>query len=237
MLADEPTVVKAWRKGWDASHYIRLLRWREAGFRPIIVYDVGAYDGRWSEMCYSIFAPSQMVLFEPQTDLHDQIEHSRARAGGGDWRIIPYALGEKNATEVIHVTKNTSASSLRTPVGHGALAKSGTGVIGTNPILVKALDSIVPDERLAMPDLIKIDVQGFEDKVLDGGKTIVPQAAKLVIEVSLREIYAGQPLLVDILQRVAALGFVLEDVTEALRVGASGELWQLDLWLRRTLQP
>jgi FkbM family methyltransferase len=237
MLADEPTVVNAWRKGWDAAHYVRLMRWREAGFRPETVYDIGAYDGRWSEMCSAIFAPKRIILFEPQSALHDRIKCRQVRDGRSDWRVLPYALGESDSDEAIHVTRNNSASSLRPPLCPGALAKSGTEVSITVSVPVRALDGIIAAERLDVADLIKIDVQGFEDKVLDGGKAAISRAAKLVIEVSLREIYAGQPLLFDILRRVAALGFVLEDITEALRLGASGELWQLDLWLRRNPHP
>ena len=233
MLAAEPRVIRAWRNGWDARHYIQLLRWRQAGFRPKVIYDIGAYDGRWSQMCSALFAPRQIVLFEPQQELQQALR-SRQRE---DWKILPFALGAQNTVQEFHLTSNRSAGSLLMPVLDDDLAASGTDVVGSESVSVRTLDSVVAAEQLEAPDLIKLDVQGFEEKVLEGGKTTFAKTAKLVIEVSIREVYAGQPLLLDILQKVAPWGFVVEDITEALRQWPSGELWQVDLWLNRKAGP
>ena len=233
LLADEPTVVRAWQKGWDASHYVRLLRWREAGFNPEVVYDIGAYDGDWAEMCCDVFAPKEVVLFEPQTQLHDRIRVRQARIPGAQWRIFPFALGDGDSTELMRVTRDVAAASLLEPLHSAAAAESVIGLVGTVEVPVRSLDGVVANEEVAAADLIKIDVQGLEDRVLDGGRTAVSQAEKLLIEVSLREIYSGQALLFDVLQRVAGWGFVVEDITETFRRWPSGELWQVDLWLGR----
>lgn len=237
LLALEPTVVKAWQKGWDVPHYIRLLRWRERGFKPSIIYDIGAYEGAWSEMCSALFGPRRIVLFEPQTELHQKIRVRQRQVRSGEWKIMPFALGERDASEVIHLTRNNAAASLLPPVRDSVLTESATGVIGTNEISVRSLDSVAAADQLEPADLIKIDVQGFENQVLDGGRTCISQAAKLVIEVSLREIYSGQALLMEVLQKVAACGFVVEDITETLRQWPGGELWQVDLWLSRNPRP
>jgi hypothetical protein len=50
MLADDPRVLRAWRRKWDTAHFIKLLRWHDDGFRPGVVYDIGAHEGLWSEM-------------------------------------------------------------------------------------------------------------------------------------------------------------------------------------------
>ena len=42
--------------------------------------------------------------------------------------------------------------------------------------------------------LLKIDAQGYEDKVLAGGPDTLARSKAAIIEVSFRELYEGQPL-------------------------------------------
>jgi FkbM family methyltransferase len=227
-------VIRAWQKRWDAVHYVRLLRWRDAGFKPKVVYDIGAHEGDWAEMCSEVLSPRQVVLFEPQLQLHERIKIRQARVQSGEWKIFAFALGDVDASETMHLTQNSAAASLLEPVRGSRLSECGLGARATVQVPVRSLDNVITTEQVEPADLIKIDVQGLEDKVLDGGMRTISQAEKLVIEVSLREIYSGQALLFDILQRVASWGFVVEDITETLRRWPSGELWQVDLWLGRS---
>ena len=230
-------MLRAWQKGWDAVHYLRLRRWRDAGFKPEVVYDIGAHEGHWAEMCCDVLAPKQIVLFEPQTHLHERIRVRQSRSPRCDWKILPYALSDEDATEVMHVTQNVAAASLLRPAGNAALAECSIGVVGTAEVPVRSLDGVAASEQIDAANLIKIDVQGLEGKVMDGGAKTLSHASKLVVEVSLREIYTGQALFYEVLQKVAGLGFVIEDITETLRRWPSGELWQVDLWLSRDQRP
>ena len=230
LLADEPRAFQAWRRKWDPEHYVRLRRWHDRGFRPQIVYDIGAYKGAWSEMCHTIFAPRRILLFEPQVDFQQQ---ARARQPkDANWQVVPVALGDSEETQSLHVTQNRSASSMLAPLVDGVPQEWGTGTLARQEVQVAPLDRLVAQADLPPPDLIKIDVQGFEGRVIAGGKTIIAKAQRMVIEVSLRAIYKGQPLLPEILQTVSELGFEVEDLTETCREWA-GPLWQTDLWLKR----
>src|SRR5688572_16756549 len=74
LVADDPRVLQAWRRGWDTAHYIQLSRWRDEGFRPRIVYDIGAHHGLWSEMCQELLAPERCLLFEPQAEARAKLQ-------------------------------------------------------------------------------------------------------------------------------------------------------------------
>src|SRR6185295_19740746 len=93
LLSDEPRVVRAWARGWDAEHFIRLLRWRDSGFASKVVYDIGAHDGRWSEMCQFLLRPERCYLFEPQTT-YQEMAQARQPREGAIWKFIPVALGD-----------------------------------------------------------------------------------------------------------------------------------------------
>jgi FkbM family methyltransferase len=231
LLADDPRVLRAWRRKWDGLHYVQLQRWFDEGFRPKVVYDIGANEGLWSEMCQAIFAPEISVLFEPQVEARDRAVRRRARAGF-DWRILPQALGEREERQVLHLTRNRAASSLLAPL----VGESGGVVeiqeVGEEKVTVVPLDTLVVAKGLPQPDLIKIDVQGFEGRVLAGGRKTLRGARRMVIEVSLQPLYAGQSLMPEVLQTVSGWGFELDDIQETFRQWP-GPLRQVDLWLRQ----
>lgn len=233
LLADEPRVWRAWARRWEAVHYAQLLRWREEGFRPRVVFDVGAHCGLWSEMCQSVFAPETCILFEPQVERHAEIRVRQERVGG-NWQVLPVALGDREQSATIHVNRQSAASSLLAPDADAPREYWGGAELRQEVIRVAGLDALVAEQLLPPPDLVKIDVQGFEARVLAGGAAILRRAERMVIEVSLRPIYAGQPLCAEILQMLTDCGFVLEDANEALRRWPRGGLWQMDLWLKNT---
>ena len=55
--------------------------------------------------------------------------------------------------------------------------------------------------------LIKIDVQGSEDKVIRGGQKTLRRAKAVIVETSFTELYDGQPLFHDIYEGLRSLGF------------------------------
>jgi len=232
LLADDPRVVRAWAKGWETSHFLRFLRWRDQGFHPQVIYDIGAHDGLWSEMCEVLFAPHKCLLFEPQRQCHEKI-HVRRQELGVDWILWPVALGDSDGTTDMHLTQNLAASSLLKPIQEQGLTGQDVKSVALEEVQVKTLDGLVGANNLPVPDLVKIDVQGFEWRVLTGGKATFPKAQRMVIEVSLSGIYEQQPLLREILNLLSGWGFELEDISETLRTWPEGRLWQVDLWLKQ----
>jgi len=228
-FADDPRVCTAWRRGWESEHYIRLLRWRDEGFRPRVIYDIGAHEGRWSEMVQAIFSPETIVLFEPQGELQKKAM-TRQPAHDAQWLMMPVALGDEARTASLHVTRNAAASSLLKPVEH--IDSWGMVPARQETVQVVTLDDCVTSRGVASPDLLKLDVQGYEQSILRGGRETLSHASYLIVEVSLQTLYEGQPLLPDVLHSLVALGFALQDISEGT-MSWPGPPAQLDLWLKR----
>jgi FkbM family methyltransferase len=231
-LAQEPRLLAAWRHGWDNDHYRRLLRWRDEGFRPNAIYDIGAHAGCWAEMCQAIYQPGTCCLFEPQ---NEYLEQARKRQpSGANWIFLPVALGDVEHEETMRLTKDRAASSLLPPLQNGSL-QAVTTEIGQAQVRVLPLDQLAQKEKLPLPDLVKIDVQGFEAKVIAGGTATLRGTHRIVVETSLIPIYKGQPLLPEILSTLTQCGFRLTDISDACRSWPKDELWQVDLWFKRVL--
>ena len=229
-LAEDPRAITAWKRGWDPDHFIRLRRWRDEGFRPQVIYDIGAHEGRWSEMCHFIFSPKQCFLFEPQPEY--QAKAKARRPPGADWQIIPAAVGDAEQVQQIYVTENDTASSLLRPLEGEVPVAWGTRPVAQREVQIVTLDELVAKNRLPLPDLVKIDVQGYEGRVMAGGKNVLAKSQRLVAEVSLHAIYSEQSLLPEIASTLSSWGFEIEDMNDACREWG-GRLWQTDLWWRR----
>jgi FkbM family methyltransferase len=234
-LQEAATVPGYWqarRRKWEMSHVQRLKRWAEEGFKAAVILDIGANSGEWSEMCGKFFEPRLICLVEPQSAFHQQIA-GRAKAKRGEWRLFPVALGDSPSELTLHLTENRAASSLLRPLHTGVPSAWGTGAVATEKVRVERLDDLWRAGRLEAPDLVKIDVQGFEGAVVSGGREVLSRCQRLVVEVSLAPIYEGQPLIGEMIQTLGELGLVVEDISETCRSWPDGKLWQVDLWMRR----
>lgn len=232
-LADEPRVAQAWWRGWDAAHFVQLMRWRDEGFAPKVFYDIGAHRGRWTEMCQAVFAPHESHLFEPVPEHLAEIERRRV-AAAADWRVWPVALAERAGTTSFHLNRQSAASSVLSPAASAPREFWGEAEARELEVRMETLDAWVGEHALPAPDFLKLDVQGLEARVLQGGERTIRQARRVVVEVSLHPIYQGQALMGDVFKTLTDWGFVLDDAGEALRRWPRGGLWQLDLWLRNT---
>jgi FkbM family methyltransferase len=207
-----------------------LLHWRDEGFRPNAVYDIGAHAGDWTEMCQAIYQPKTCCLFEPQNEYLKQAR--KRQPTDANWIFLPIALGEVEHEETIRLTKNRTASSLLPPLSIDWL-QADMAEIGQEQVRVLPLDDLVHREKLPSPDLVKIDVQGFEAKVIAGGTSTLSAAQRIVVETSLKQIYQDQPLLPEILFTLTQSGFRFTDISDACRSWPNDELWQVDLWFKR----
>jgi FkbM family methyltransferase len=183
-------------------------------------------------MCQGIYQPTTCCLFEPQNEYLNQAR--KRQPPGANWVLLPIALGEVESEATIHLTKNRSASSLLPPLQNDWLQASTTE-IGQERVRVLPLDELTQKRQLPLPDLVKIDVQGFEAKVIAGGTSTLRDAQRIIVETSLKPIYQGQPLLPEVLFTLTQCGFRLTDLSDACRSWPNDELWQVDLWFKRCL--
>jgi len=95
-------------------------------------------------------------------------------------------------------------------------------------IKVRRLDDIVAELKLSDNILIKIDVQGFEDKVIRGGENTIKKSKILIVETSVETLYQGQPLFNDIYSLLVGCGFSFKGAEEPLRHPRSRRILQFD---------
>ena len=133
-----------------------------------VVFDVGANAGFFTLLASRLVGPSgRVIAFEPfPAALHDLRRHLELN-GVENADVIEAAVSESPGTArfLPHVESTM-----------GRLAAEGELVVE-----VVALDDVCRSGRVPMPDLIKIDVEGEELKVLRGAEAILRERRPLIV--------------------------------------------------------
>lgn len=173
--------------------------------QPKYLCDIGANEGHWAYVLREM-NPSleHVVFFEPQTKYQEQL---RVLPLKGVTKVIyPYGLGEKEGELVIK--GGTASASFFEPDEQSHYFPNSLAD-EQEKVAIMVLDEIYANNNLPIPDLIKLDVQGFELNVLKGGLNLLRQSKYLVIELSFRQFYKNQPFLWEILQLLQENAYVM----------------------------
>lgn len=208
------------------------LKWlRDFGFKTVI--DIGASKGAFSAEFHAIFPEAEIFAFEPLPDCFELIR--KRMAGIPRFRVFHTALGDSVGSVVMHRSSHSGSSSLREM---GQMHKDLFPVTaGERPVTVSVdtLDRVMSGHVFSEPLLVKIDVQGFEDRVITGGAEVLRRTSVVLVETSFYELYKGQPLFDGVYDLLKNLGFEYRGSwAPELKSPVDGRLLQQDsIFVRR----
>jgi len=180
------------------------------------VLDVGANEGQFATKLFAAGYTGTIISFEPMPDEHKTL--AKNAAGNPRWIVAPaVALSNRSGTAEFHVAGNSISSSLL-PMGdlHLAAAPQSVEVRKIKVALDRLdamLDALVPEGDV----LLKIDTQGTEMDVLEGASGALDRIVGIKTEMSFVSLYEGQPLFIEVYEKITALGFKLADITPGFR--------------------
>jgi len=174
------------------------------------VLDVGANVGQYRDFLRDkVQYDGPIVSFEP-VRRHVELLRERARADS-DWHIEGYALGAKDGSLPINVMVSDQFSSFLKPDNSRVHDFAGLNVpCHVETVTVRTLDVVLPvlQERLGFDrPYLKLDTQGFDIEVLQGGRESLPEVKGLQTEASVIGIYKGMPGYVDTIRYLDERGF------------------------------
>ncbi len=193
--------------------------------RPLHLVDVGAHDGDFTFGlgCYTGLLSA--VLVEP---LPHKAAALRQRFGRPGYHVFDCALADRKGQAELRVNAMEATSSL---FGARREMPEWQGFPLGEECLVtcrqRTLDSVVAEAGLPCVDLLKIDVQGAEHLVLQGGRETLARTGMIWTECSFKPLYAGSSTFSDLYGLLESLGFQLTEFNPAMR-SAAGELLQVD---------
>jgi FkbM family methyltransferase len=198
---------------------------------PRVIHDIGANVGTWTCLAKSLFPDARVEAFEPLGQ-HEAAFRRWTAPWPGEVRLHRLALGATDGSAEMTITDFSDASSLL-PLTEEGQRTFHVSPVGHETVPVATLDRLVGSGRAAAPDLLKLDVQGYELEVLRGAENCLQQARAVLCEVSFRRLYERQALSGDLFVFLEARGYALHAFGSNLR--PSTPLAQVDaLFLRTT---
>lgn len=202
--------------------------------QDLTIYDIGASYGTYARAMAKLSQVGRVVAFEPIPDVFGQLKDSTAALP--NVRCLNLALGDTNGPATFHQNDFSYSSSMLPMENLHKELFPQTVHSREITIQVARLDDVVREQDLPRPDFIKMDVQGFEDRVIAGGEATVRQARHIMLEMSLQRLYKGSPLFDDTYRLVRDLGYRLIGVADGVH-GVNGRLVQIDAVFEREGTP
>jgi len=204
----------------ETGKFLEDLRAR--GFAPRGILDVGANRGDWTRLALSIFPKAAIIMIEPQDEMQpclSQLSKSRA-----DCHYVKAGAGREPG-ELIQTIWDDLAGSSFLPQADNSQIQAGKQRKTPITTLDKLLSEAYPG---FFPDLVKLDIQGFELEALAGAQRTFGQTEVFIIETSLFRFMPRQPITSEVVSFMSERGYEFYDITEYLRRPCDGALGQVD---------
>jgi FkbM family methyltransferase len=194
----------------------------EAGIGTIL--DVGAHTGQFVTKMRSCGFKGQIISFEPVAQFHKTLRDKSRN--DPNWVIAEQmGLGDQPGELTIKVMGT-----------HSSFKEMINSLDYRSEIVpVATLDSVIdrfgidPTTRLAL----KLDVQGYEKEVLEGGLKTLEHVHAMLIELSMKPVYHGEVHYLDMLSYLREKGFHVVYFSPVVNRARLGVMWQVDALLIR----
>lgn len=196
------------------------------------IIDVGAFDlDDQTDLYFDLVTqfPTEIFGFEPQNVAVKCFNEGICRK-----TVFPWAIGDGSETDFFQ-TRYAAASSTFEPdarfLEQFFALPTMLEVMGSKRIRTRRLDEIGEIDDC---DLLKIDVQGGELKVLKGAPKLLSQTLVVMTEVEFAPLYKDQPLFSDVDRFLREQGFSLHGLYNfgfgSLKAGPYGDVPSRLLW-------
>jgi FkbM family methyltransferase len=158
------------------------------------IIDVGANEGQFARSISRVFPKARLYCFEPLAEPFQKLS-VWAQSQKERVRYFGIALGDhEGEVEMYQHDAHTPSSSLltATPICHQIYPQTRTESV--TKVRLTTLDIALKNDfdRMSHDILLKLDVQGFEDRVLRGAKHVLSMAKACLLEVCIDHLYEGQ---------------------------------------------
>ena len=200
-------------------------------YRPHVVLDVGARHG-WFFHCWQDWCPdAEIHAFEPVQESFDkamQLYGSHPLV-----RINQAGIGSSEGSLNIKIFEKSGASNSFLPLRKETWdeVQFETGSVTERAVPVTTIDAYMGKKSLQAVYLLKIDVQGYELKVLEGAEATLPRIDHIFVETGIVPFYEGAPRFTDIYQFLSQRGFHLMAMQAWHR--GNHKLMEADMLFRR----
>jgi FkbM family methyltransferase len=210
--------------GWHAGEEVRgTVEWQQAsgwrpvhlckpGFAPRTLIDVGAGSGTFA--LYNAFPDAYRVMIDP-------LEEHAPDEPPANGEFITTAIGDEVGTVQIQLGRQTLEHSTVSGWRVGREAES-------REVPVTTLDALWAERGWEPPFGLKIDTEGYEDRVIKGAASLLPETQFVISEVQVADRFRDSYSVAGFFGLLASQGFVLHDILDGHKGVENGGLTFID---------
>jgi FkbM family methyltransferase len=195
---------------WYAEEKHIFAAFKKAGFKPKVIFDIGSSHAGWSDAINGIFQDAEFHLFEPLVD------YKPFYRKGCDWvfsrrpKLVLHKILLGNKREKVRMFSDSEGFSA------SVLPSDRIGnLTECIEFEMETLDAYIHQKGLALPEMLKMDVQGAELLVLEGGVEALRSVKLLQLEVwFIRGYGSATPLFDELIDYLSLRGFALFEIGE-----------------------
>lgn len=197
----------------------------------ISILDIGARDAE-NDPRWSVFDPKHVCFYGFEIDQNEIARLQTAENQGARIICFPYGLAGKAGSRKLYFSKGHPGSSSLFPFNFSVFDRWKMGTtfeqynegqkikpIESVMVSVNTLNSWFHENSITSVDFAKLNIQGAELEVLQGGDMVLPHLVGVLLEVAFVENYHGRPLFGDIDSFMRSHGFQFFDFIGPLHAG------------------
>jgi FkbM family methyltransferase len=200
------------RSGWRPENLAK------PEFSPATVVDVGAGNG--TPTLYEAFPAAHRVLIEPLQEWAESLEHRVTHHGD---EFLPIAVGDSKGTVTIHVDPDfpwiSSVLESRWIAGRPSVDRE---------IEMTTLDDLLGERKWQTPLGLKIDTEGFEDRVIKGATRFLTETQFVIVEINVEKRFEDSYSFADFIALMDSHGFALCDILDGSKPSPTGTVSYVD---------
>ena len=195
---------------------------------PDTVVDIGANRGQFTLLVSGLLDATKIYAFEPLAG--PSARFLKLFAGNDNVVLVNSAIGpERIGSFEMNVSNHDDSSSILPITELQVETYPGTQKVSSEKIQIAPLDQHITIGELKGNTLLKIDVQGYELKVLQGCESLLSKFDWIYCECSFLELYKNQALAHEVITWLNKRGFNLTGVYN-VSYSANGMAIQGDLF-------
>lgn len=194
-----------------------------------LVFDIGANSGQFASSLLREGFKGKIISFEPTSSAYKLLQKNSKSFQ--NWILHErVAIGERCGSVKINIAGNEAASSSILEMGNLHKQSAPSSVfIGSEDTTLITFDSVF-NNYFSSDDkcLLKIDVQGYEHKVLEGASRSLESISAVKLECSIVSLYHDDKTFEYYFNYFDELGYKLFDIEAGFSDPKTGQLLQFD---------
>jgi FkbM family methyltransferase len=209
-----------------------------------VIFDIGAHHGESIDYLRKFFPKGTIYSFEPDPDSFSILSNKKSSTN----KLYNLALSDRSGSSIFYRNKISHTNSLNKVninsqdsiraqneklLQNSSYLKEINAEIKINTI---TLDEFIDTNSIELIDLLKVDVQGAEEKVFKGAVNSLSKIQSIIVEISLYDFYENGASFLSIEKLLVPAGFELFSILEISQNPMNGRTdWAEVLYRKKIL--